>query len=95
MQHHVIPFLLALSVLPSRAAPPSDVAGNDAVKKIIETRAGRGVMRDDTPPTPAAEAVKKFKLRSDVAIDLMAAEPDVEQPLYASWDSKGRMWVTQ
>jgi putative heme-binding domain-containing protein len=51
-------------------------------------------MRDDTPPTPAAEAVKKFKLRSDVAIDLMASEPVVEQPLYVSWDSKGRMWVT-
>jgi putative heme-binding domain-containing protein len=51
-------------------------------------------MADDTPPTPAAEAVKQFKLRSDVAIDLMASEPDVEQPLYASWDSKGRMWVT-
>ena len=71
-----------------------DIAGNEAVKKIMETRPGRGVMRDDTPPTPAAEAVKKFKLRSDVAIDLMASEPVVEQPLYASWDSKGRMWVT-
>lgn len=71
-----------------------DVAGNEAVKKIMETRPGRGVMANDTPPTPAAEAVKQFKLRSDVAIDLMASEPDVEQPLYASWDSKGRMWVT-
>jgi putative heme-binding domain-containing protein len=74
---------------------PDAVAGNEAVKKIMETRAGRGVMRDDTPPTPAAEAVKKFKTRSDVVIDLMASEPAVEQPLYASWDSKGRMWVMQ
>jgi putative heme-binding domain-containing protein len=74
---------------------PDDVAGNEAVKKIMETRPGRGVMRDDTPPTPALEAVKKFKTRSDVVIDLMAAEPVVEQPLYSSWDSKGRMWVTQ
>lgn len=74
---------------------PGDVAGNEAVKKIMETRAGRGVMRDDTPPTPPEEALKKFKTRSDVVIDLMAAEPVVEQPLYVSWDSKGRMWVTQ
>ena len=74
---------------------PDDVAGNEAVKKIMETRPGRGVMRDDTPLTPAKEAVTKFQHRSDVAIDLMASEPDVEQPLYASWDSKGRMWVTQ
>ena len=74
---------------------PGDVAGNDAVKKIMETRPGRGVMRDDTPPTPPQEAVKQFKHRSDVTIDLMVHEPDVEQPLYVSWDSKGRMWVTQ
>ncbi|MBE7498276.1 MAG: c-type cytochrome [Verrucomicrobiaceae bacterium] len=88
--------LLVLSV-PSIAqiVKPDDVAGNEAVKKIMETRPGRGVMRDDTPPTPPQEAVKKFKHRSDVAIDLMAHEPVVEQPLYASWDSKGRMWVTQ
>jgi putative heme-binding domain-containing protein len=77
------------------ASAQTDVAGNDAVKKIIETRPGRGVMRDDTPPTPATEAVKQFKLRPDLAIDLMAYEPVVEQPLYASWDSKGRMYVTQ
>ncbi len=88
----VLSVLLVLSVLPASAQ--TEVAGNEAVKKIIETRAGRGVMRDDTPPTPAAEAVKQFKHRSDVAIDLMASEPDVEQPLHASWDSKGRMWVT-
>lgn len=90
--------LLALGTSALAADPnvkPDDVAGNEAVKKIMETRPGRGVMRDDTPPTQAKEAVTKFQHRSDVAIDLMASEPDVEQPLYASWDSKGRMWVTQ
>jgi putative heme-binding domain-containing protein len=85
--------LFALSALP--ASSQTDVAGNEAVRKIIETRPGRGVMRDDTPPTAPQDAVKLFKTRSDVSIDLMAFEPDVEQPLYVSWDSKGRMWVTQ
>ncbi len=91
-----VPFVLFVLSVPAFAqnVKSDDVAGNEAVRKIIETRPGRGVMRDDTPPTPAAEAVKKFKLRSDVAIDLMASEPVVEQPLYVSWDSKGRMWVT-
>lgn len=91
-------FLLALGTSGLAADPnpkAGAVAGNEAVKKIMETRAGRGVMRDDTPPTPPQEALKKFKHRSDVEIDLMAHEPIVEQPLYASWDSKGRMWVTQ
>ena len=86
-------FISARSAEPK--AKPDDVAGNEAVKKIMETRPGRGVMRDDTPPTSPQEAVKKFQTRPDVAIDLMAGEPDVRQPLYASWDSKGRMWVNQ
>ena len=79
-----------------------DVAGNEAVKKIMETRPGRGVMRDDTPPTPPLEALKKFKHRSDVAIDLMASEPIVEQPLTdLAWQSirkgisSGRPWATE
>lgn len=91
----LLPLLLAAAS--TTAAEPDgkteSVAGNEAVKKIMETYAGRGTLADDTPPTPAAEAVKKFKTRSDVAIDLMASEPAVEQPLYASWDSRGRMWV--
>ncbi|MBB5037818.1 putative heme-binding domain-containing protein [Prosthecobacter dejongeii] len=90
----LLPALLGLS-LPISAQQPGAVAGNEEVKKIMETRKGRGVMADDTPPTPPMEAVKKFATRSDVAVDLMASEPAVEQPLYASWDSKGRMWVTQ
>jgi putative heme-binding domain-containing protein len=71
------------------------VAGTEQVEKVIETFAGRGTLADDTPPTAPEEAVKRFEVRPDLAVDLMAAEPAVEQPLYASWDSKGRMWVTQ
>ena len=88
-------FAAALAVAAGPDVGTESVAGNEAVRKIMETYAGRGTLADDTPPTPAAEAVKRFKTRSDVAIDLMASEPDVEQPLYASWDSKGRMWVAQ
>ena len=88
-----VPFVLLILSVP--AFTQTGPAGNEAVKKIMETRPGRGVMRDDTPPTAPQDAVKLFKTRSDVAIDLMAHEPVVEQPLYVSWDSKGRMWVTQ
>ena len=96
MKTRLLFLLLGSSALAADSnVKPDDVAGNEAVKKIMETRAGRGVMRDDTPPTPPEEALKKFKTRSDVVIDLMASEPVVEQPLYVSWDSKGRMWVTQ
>jgi putative heme-binding domain-containing protein len=90
-----LPFLAAIAFSTQTWAQEAPPAANEAVRKIMETYAGRGTLADDTPPTEPAEAVKQFQLRPDLAIDLMAAEPDVVQPLYASWDSKGRMWVTQ
>lgn len=90
-------FLLPALAVSAVAAepPPAAVSGSDQVQKVIENFAGRGVLADDTPPTAPQEALKRFQVRPDLAIDLMAAEPDVAQPLYASWDSKGRLWVTQ
>ena len=77
------------------AAEPTGPAGNEAVQKIIDTFGGRGVQRDDTQPLSPAEALKKFTLREGLAIDLIAAEPAISQPLYMSFDSRGRLWVTQ
>lgn len=70
-------------------------AGNEQVAEVIATFAGRGVMADNTPPTPATEAVKRFVMREGFVIDLVASEPDLAQPLFASWDSQGRLWVVQ
>jgi putative heme-binding domain-containing protein len=87
--------LAATAALAQDPKGKSDAAGNEQVRKIMETYTGRGTLADDTPPTAPQEALKKFTTRPDVAIDLMASEPALEQPLYASWDSKGRMWVMQ
>jgi len=94
--------MLSCLVLTAQESPPQDAKGqdlskaaNDQVADVIETFAGRGVMADETPPTPASEAVKQFVMREGFAIDLMASEPDVAQPLFASWDSRGRLWVVQ
>ncbi|MGV3485440.1 MAG: DUF7133 domain-containing protein [Planctomycetaceae bacterium] len=73
----------------------SSVAGNERVKEIIETFGGRGVMADDSQPTPPQESLKRFTLRDGFDIDLVAHEPEVSQPLFLSWDSRGRMWVVQ
>ena len=70
-------------------------AGNEKVRQIMETYAGRGTLADNTPPTPPGRAIGLFTARPGLAVDLIAAEPDVEQPLYLNWDSRGRLWVTQ
>jgi putative heme-binding domain-containing protein len=74
---------------------PAEVqrAGNAQVAEIMRTYPGRGVMADDSRPTPAAEAVRQFRVRDGFQMQLVASEPEVEQPLFLSWDSRGRMWV--
>ena len=70
-------------------------AGNDKVAEIMKNYGGRGVMADSSKPTPAEIAVREFKMRDGFEMQLVANEPDVSQPLFLSWDSRGRMWVVQ
>ncbi len=92
------PFIsLSILVFFSTVAPAQERdtsrAGNDQVAEIMKSFAGRGVMADDTPPTAASEAVKQFRVRDGYKIELVAGEPVVSQPLFLSWDSRGRLWV--
>ena len=75
--------------------PDTTRAGNDKVAEIMRTFGGRGVMADDSAPTLAADAVKNFRIRKGFELEVAASEPVVEQPLFVSWDSRGRMWVVQ
>ncbi len=78
--------------------PPStelDNAGNDAVARVMRTFEGRGALADGSEPTPADQTVSRFKLASGLKCELVAAEPDVMQPLFISFDERGRMWVVQ
>jgi putative membrane-bound dehydrogenase-like protein len=54
------------------------------------------VPSEEAPPalSPAA-AVKEFKVADGLEIQLVAAEPLVNQPLSISFDDRGRMWVLQ
>lgn len=49
------------------------------------------------PPKPlsAQEEIETFKLQDDFEIQLVAAEPLVEDPVAISFDEKGRMWVVE
>lgn len=79
----------------SAAASENPVAGNAEVAEIMRTRPGRGVMRDDSQPTPVDIAVTQFDVLEGLEVKVVAGEPDVSQPLFVSWDSRGRMWVIQ
>ena len=49
----------------------------------------------DTKALSPQESLKHFKVRPGYAVDLIASEPAVRQPLNISFDARGRMWVTQ
>ncbi|HZJ15315.1 MAG TPA: PVC-type heme-binding CxxCH protein, partial [Chthoniobacteraceae bacterium] len=42
-----------------------------------------------------AESLAKMTTAADLAVDLIASEPDVAQPTHISFDERGRMWVAQ
>ncbi|MEY4379592.1 MAG: hypothetical protein RLZ85_1473, partial [Verrucomicrobiota bacterium] len=76
-------------------AADAPFAGNEKVLEMAKTFKGRGVQADDTPASTTGEALKKFVLRQGLTVDLLAAEPAITQPIHASWDSQGRLWVVQ
>lgn len=91
---------------PKTAAPNADetsprdrykenLAGNEDVARVIRGFQGKGAVGDDSQPTPAAEAIKLFQTADGLAIDLIAAEPAVEQPLFMHFDDRSRLWVVQ
>jgi putative membrane-bound dehydrogenase-like protein len=41
------------------------------------------------------EALKKFTAPEGFSVDLIAAEPDILQPIAFCWDARGRIWVVE
>ncbi len=93
--------LLAVAAgLTTAAAPPAlrsrpgeiadTVKGAEGLDEALRNLRAQMVT---TPSLSPAEALKRFKAPPGLAVDLVAAEPVVRQPLYLSFDERGRMWV--
>lgn len=61
----------------------------DDIEKYVTRRNG-----DTDPLTPAA-ALSRFKTPSDLQVRLAVADPDIAQPLFMTWDARGRLWVME
>jgi len=73
--------------------PPQ--AGNAEVARIMREFPGRGDLGDGSTPRTADETVTVLELPDDLAVDLVASEPLIAQPLQISFDEQGRMWVVE
>jgi putative membrane-bound dehydrogenase-like protein len=52
----------------------------------------------DRPPGPAlspAEAVAKMKVPEGFRVEVVAAEPDIVNPVAMTFDERGRIWITE
>ncbi|MEZ5041832.1 MAG: c-type cytochrome [Saprospiraceae bacterium] len=78
------------------ASPTLDeVAATDEVAAYMKAFEGRGDQTDDSQPTSPDQVLKTFNYPEDLALDLLAAEPLVHQPVELNFDHRGRLWVVQ
>ncbi len=53
------------------------------------------LMNRDTPVLSPEEALKAFVIEEGFEVQLVAAEPLVEDPVCMAWDAAGRLWVCE
>src|SRR5829696_1892576 len=54
--------------------------------------------RQDVPPNEprsAQEALKHFRVPEGFAVELVASEPDIVNPIAMHFDDRGRIWITE
>lgn len=61
----------------------------DDVQRYVSRREG------DTDPLEPALAEKRFKTPDDLRVQLVLGDPDIAQPLFMTWDERGRLWVIE
>jgi putative heme-binding domain-containing protein len=46
-------------------------------------------------PLSPAESLKRFEVPDDLQVDLVLSEPTIAQPIFTTFDERGRMWVME
>ncbi len=69
--------------------PFSRVERVDDLETFVRRRRGD---RDALAP---AEALARFTIADDLAVDLVLSEPEIAQPLFLSFDERDRLWVLE
>ena len=91
------------SVTDHQIDPDTDLA-EDALRKLggytkvdsiddVQTYVAK--RKGDNDPLAPQEAAANFEVPDDLEIQLVLSEPDIAQPLFMTWDVRGRMWVME
>jgi putative membrane-bound dehydrogenase-like protein len=79
---------MVLSVLFIPSAPPN---AQGPKQQVIP----HGQSAPPGPPLSPAEAIKKMQVPPGFHVELVAAEPDLVNPVAMTFDEKGRIWITE
>ncbi len=94
MHRLITVFFLTIAFSSAAADKPKEKFG-DSLKPFVENFKGRGALPDGSKPSTPEEGIKKLKMAEGLAMQVVAHEPAVAQPLNMYFDERGRMWVTQ
>lgn len=67
--------------------------GKIEAREIVEPTLKR--LDNDEGPQAIGDAIAKFKVPEDLAVDIALGDPDIGQPLSFKFDARGRMWVVE
>ncbi len=65
------------------------------ISELVKRFTGRGALGDKAPMPSPAESLAACKVGDGLALDIVASEPMVRQPLNMNFDERGRLWVVQ
>lgn len=81
-------------LLQERREVSASVAQQMQPKKLYGP-SGLVPQKDYKAGQPATEALKNLQLPTGFKAELIAAEPEVVQPIAMTWDERGRLWVIE
>ncbi len=95
----VLTVALAAWLAPAQLLPMSERGkGADPRQVRAEQPKEKPPHGQDQLPGPAlspAEAIKKMKVPDGFTVELVAAEPDIVNPVAMTFDERGRIWITE
>ncbi len=79
-----------------RLAPETEQVVVDTVQKLLPHRFySKKKRRRFPPPKPPEASRKTIETAADLTVDLVAAEPLVQDPVAFDWGPDGRLWVVE
>ena len=93
--NHLLFWPLALAISTLAAADKKGPLFDDKLKPFVDSFRPGGALTDASKPLTPEATIKNFKIGTGLAMQVVAHEPLVRQPLNINFDERGRLWVVQ